>query len=84
MRNEDFIHKVEMQREANKAKHGEQDIPKLLLVCQEQLGQMTSEHLTNGCTEKFRIEIVHLAAVLPTIYEQAIHGPNIPTLKEIS
>lgn len=70
----DFIQKVALQKEQNEAKHGKQDIPKLLLVCQGQLGQMTSEHLTNGCTEKFRIEIIHLAAVLPTIYEQAITG----------
>ncbi len=74
MNTTDFNKKVELQTTANEAKWGKQDIPKLLLVCQEQLGQMTSEHLTNGVTEKFRIEIVHLAAVLPTIYEQAITG----------
>jgi hypothetical protein len=70
--NIDFNNKVEMQRKANIAKFGKQDIPQLLLVCQEQLGQMTSEFLTNGTSEKFRIEVVHLAAVLPVIYEQAI------------
>lgn len=70
----DFYNKVEMQREANVAKHGKQGIPELLLVCQEQLGQMTSEFLTNSASEKFRIEVVHLGAVLPTIYEQALTG----------
>ena len=67
--NIDFNNKVDLQREANLAKWGRQDIPKLLLVCQEQLGQMTSEYLGNGVTDKFKIEIVHLAAVLPTLYE---------------
>lgn len=68
----DFQQKVDLQREQNVAKWGKQDIPKLLLVCQEQLGQMTSEYLGNGITEKFRIEVIHLAAVLPAIYQQTI------------
>ena len=72
--NIDFNNRVDLQQKANEAKHGKQDIPKLLLVCQEQLGQMSSEYLDNGITEKFRIEVIHLAAVLPTIYEQAITG----------
>ncbi len=70
--NIDFNNRVDLQREANLAKWGKQDIPKLLLVCQEQLGQMTSEYLGNGVTDKFRIELVHLAAVLPTLYEQTV------------
>lgn len=73
--NVDFNNKVELQKTANETKWGKQDMSKLLLVCQEQLGQMTSEYLSHGVvTEKFRIEVVHLAAVLPVIYEQAVVG----------
>ena len=67
-----FEAQVEAQRQKNKDKHGYQDMTRLLLVSQEQLGQMASEFITNGASEKFRIEVVHLAAVLPEIYVEAI------------
>lgn len=69
---EEFERLVEAQRQKNKLKWGYQDMPRLLLVCQEQLGQMASEFITNGASEKFKIEVVHLAAVLPEIYKEAI------------
>lgn len=71
MENLDFYRRVDIQRQDNIAKYGTESIEKLLLVCQEQLGQLVGEHLANGVTPKFRTEIIHLAAVLPTIYEQA-------------
>ena len=69
---EEFERLVEAQRQKNKVKWGYQDMTRLLLVSQEQLGQMASEFISNGAGEKFKIEVVHLAAVLPEIYTEAI------------
>ena len=67
-----YEEKVEAQRLKNKDKWGYQDIQRLLLVSQEQLGQMAAEFVTNGASEKFRFEVIHLGAVLPEIYNEAI------------
>ena len=69
---EEFERLVEAQRQKNKGKWGYQDMTRLLLVSQEQLGQMASEFISNGASEKFKIEVIHLAAVLPEIYKEAI------------
>lgn len=63
-----FADKVKEQAKANSAKYGEQDPLHLLAVCSEELGEATHEFLKGGCSEKFRIEIIHLAAVLYELY----------------
>lgn len=73
MQNQDFYNKVELQKETNLAKHGRQDLRTLSLVCQEELGEVTHELLANDMV-KLRIEIVHLAALLPVLYEATLIG----------
>jgi hypothetical protein len=63
-----FIDKIKEQAKANAAKYGEQDPLRLLAVCSEELGEATHEFLKSGCSEKFRIEIIHLVAVLYELY----------------
>jgi len=63
-----FMDKVKEQYEENHAKWGDQDPGKLLQVCQVQLGQLTDQHLKHGISEKFKVEIIHLAAVLYDLY----------------
>jgi hypothetical protein len=63
-----FKDKTEEQFKQNFAKWGEQDTTKLLQVCQVQLGQVTDQFLKHGIDDKFRIEIIHLSAVLYDLY----------------
>jgi len=63
-----FMDKVRTQFAENTKKHGTQDTGKLLQVCQVQLGQITDQYLKHGISDKLRIEIIHLAAVLYNLY----------------
>ena len=63
-----FADKVQAQFNQNKEKYGEQSPEKLLQVAQVQLGHITDQHLKGGVSDKFRIEIIHLSAVLYDLY----------------
>ena len=63
-----FMDKVKEQYEENFQKHGDQDPGHLLQVCQVQMGQLTDQYLRHGISDKFRVEVIHLAAVLYDLY----------------
>jgi hypothetical protein len=63
-----FLDKIKGQSEQNQKRYGEQTPEKLLLVAQAQLGHISEQFYKNGACEKFRIEIIHLAAVLYDLY----------------
>lgn len=68
----DFENHVDLQTQQNLAKFGKQDIPTLLFACGEELGEIYHEYLKNPHSSKFRIEVIHLAALLPVIYTASI------------
>ena len=63
-----FYDKVIEQARKNREKWGEQNVARLIQVCQVQLGQMADQYLKNGYSDKFKIELVHLGAVLYELY----------------
>lgn len=71
MVSQDFYNKMTLQMENNLAKYGKQDITKICLVCQEELGEVIHEKLS-GDMAKMRIEIIHLAALLPILYDETL------------
>lgn len=63
-----FTDKFKEQFRQNEERFGSQGIEHLLQVCQVQLGHITNQFLKGSANEKFRIELVHLAAVLYDLY----------------
>ena len=74
-----FYDKVIEQAKQNREKWGDQDTTKLIVVCQEQLGQMAGQFLKNGYSDKFKIEIVHLGAVLYELYTMGKGSGDAPS-----
>ena len=65
-----FYDKVIEQAKRNREKWGGQDTARLIHVSQVQLGQIADQYLKNGYSEKLKIELVHLGAVLYELYTQ--------------
>ena len=65
-----FYDKVIEQAKKNREKWGEQDTTRLIQVCQVQLGHIADQYLKNSYSEKFKLELVHLGAVLYELYTQ--------------
>lgn len=65
-----FYDRIIEQAKQNREKWGQQDTGKLIQVCQVQLGQIADQFLKSSYSDKFKIELVHLAAVLYELYTQ--------------
>lgn len=63
-----FAEKVKKQAELNREKYGEQNALVLMQILPVQQGHIHETYFKSGCSEKFRIELVHLAAVLYDLY----------------
>jgi len=63
-----FPDKIKEQAEANIKRYGDQDPITLLVVAQIQMGHVTEAYFRGNISDKFRVELVHLAAVLYELY----------------
>jgi len=73
----DFYSRIDEQKSANLKRFGRQDIPTLLIACAEELGEVCHAYLNLGSGSPFELELVHLGALLPVIYDQSISEKGV-------